>query len=198
MRTIMLAAGSVLAFAIAAPAFAQTQSLTSAAPALPSLPNAGATKDLPSTPVVKPRVGHSNRPSVKARAPVLRAGPASGRTLVQAKAPLHPGDSRVAKIRTTEGKGLIGKGDSAAVKRNGVQLTAAGHSEGLNSKKAGVPLTAASNVGAAGGATRQAGALVATTPAGNALGGGKNGHGVVGANVSKNPSLVTSGGGKKH
>lgn len=199
MRTIMLAAGSVLAFAIAAPAFAQAQSLTSATPDLPSLPNVSAAKGLPSTPVVRPRVGHSNRPSAKVRAPVLKAGPASGRTLVQAKAPLHPGDSRLVKVRTTEGKGVIGKGDSAAVKRNGVQLTAAGHSEGLNTKKAGVPLTAASNLGAAGGATRQANGLVASTPAGSALGGGKNGHGVVGANLGKNPSLVTgNGGGKKH
>ena len=81
MRKVMLAAGSALAFAIAAPAFAQTQAVTSAAP---RLPNVGVpAKGLPATPVVKPRVGHSNRPSVKVRAPVLRAGPASGRTLAQ-------------------------------------------------------------------------------------------------------------------
>lgn len=194
MRTILLAAGSALALAVAAPAFAQ--SLTSAAP---SLPNAGATKALPATPTVKPRVGHSNRPSVKARAPVLRAGPASGRTLAQVKAPLRPGDSRVVRARTTEGKGLIGKGSSAAVKRNGVQLTAAGHSEGLNTKKMGLPLTAASNLDAAGDAGRRAGAAMASTPAGNALGRGKNGHGAVGANVGKNPALIANPGvGKKH
>jgi hypothetical protein len=198
MRTVMLAAGSVLALAIAGPAFAQTQALSSAAP---KLPNVGVpAKGLPSTPVVKPRVGHSNRPSVKARAPVLRAGPASGRTLAQVKAPLHPGDSRVARVRTTEGKALIGKGASAAVKRNGVRLSAAGHGQGVNTKKMGLPLTAANNLSAAGQASRRAGGVVAGTPAGSALGGGRNGHGVVGANLGTRPSVVNNsgGGGKKH
>lgn len=197
MRKVMLAAGSALAFAIAAPAFAQTQAVTSAAP---RLPNVGVpAKGLPATPVVKPRVGHSNRPSVKVRAPVLRAGPASGRTLAQVKAPLHPGDSRVARVRTTEGRSLLGKGSAAAVKRNGVQLTAAGNSKGLNTKKAGLPLSAANNLGAAGQASRRAGGVLAGTPAGNALGGGRNGHGVLGANLGAKPALVNnSGGGKRH
>jgi hypothetical protein len=194
----MLAAGSVLALAVAAPAFAQTRSLASTAPGLPDVSNVTSAKGLPRTPTVKPRVGHSNRPSAKARAPVLNAGPASGRTLVQAKAPLHPGDSRVVRARTTEGRSLLGKGDSAAVKRNGVQLTAAGHSEGLNTKKQGLPLTAASNMGAASGAGRQASGLAASTPAGNALGGGRNGHGAIGANLGKNPSVINNNGGKKH
>lgn len=197
MRNVMLAAGSALALAIAAPAFAQTQAVTSAAPGLPNvgLPSKG----LPATPVVKPRVGHSNRPSVKARAPVLRAGPASGRTLAQVKGPLHPGDSRVVRVRTTEGKSLIGKGGSAAIKRNGAQLNVAGHSQGANTKKMGLPLSAANNLGAAGQASRRAGGIVAGTPAGSALGSGHNGHGVAGANLGSNPSVINkSGGGKKH
>lgn len=196
MRTVMLAAGSVLALAIAAPAFAQTSQLGSVAP---KLPNVKAVKGLPATPVVRPRVGHSNRPSAKVRVPVMRAGPASGRTIAQMKAPLRPGDSRMVRVRTTEGKGLLGKGDSAAVKRNGVQISAAGHGEGLNTKKSGLPLTAASNLGAVGGASHRAGAIVGSTPAGNALGGGRNGHGSIGLNPGGNPLVTTNnGGGKKH
>jgi hypothetical protein len=198
MRKVMLAAGSVLALAIAAPAFAQTPSAASAAPALPGL-TAG--KGLPATaavPVARARVAHTNRPIVRARANTLHAGPATGRTTAQVKAPLRPRD-RVVKVHTTEGKALLGKGDNVGVKRNGVQITAVGHSQGVNTKKLGLPLTAASNLSAAGQASRRAGVIVAGTPAGNALGAGRNGHGAINATVGPHPSIVNNtAGGRKH
>jgi hypothetical protein len=196
MRIALLIAGSTLALAIAAPAFAQTGALNGAAGTAPNLPNVPAVKSLPATPVAKPRIGHSNRPSVKVRAPVSQASKASGQTLAQLKAPRHPGDSRMLRARSTSTRGLTGKGASSALKRNGLQAVALGHGQGVNTKKAGLPLTAANSLGSAGHGTLTSASN--TMGAGKALGSGANGHGNLGANLGHTPSLVTNPGGRKH
>jgi hypothetical protein len=200
MRTALLIAGSALALAIAAPAFAQTGALNGVTGGLPNAGSVAPVKSLPATPVSKPRVGHSNRPSVKVKAPVARSPIGNGKTIAQVRAPRHPGDSRVVRVKSSNTRSLVGSGTAAGVKRNGVQAVALGHGQGLNTKKTGLPLTAANGpANTLSGAGHGALVTASKAPGGGALGTGANGHGNLGANVGRNPNLVTNpGAGRKH
>lgn len=197
MRTALLIAGSTLALAIAAPAFAQTGALNGVTGGLPNAGSVAPVKSLPATPVAKPRVGHSNRPSVKLNAPVSRSPVGDGKTIAQVRAPRHPGDSRLVRVKSSNTRSLVGSGTAVGVKRNGVQAVALGHGQGLNTKKTGLPLTAAN--GPTNTITGSGHRALASAPGAGALGSGANGHGNLGANISRNPSLIANpGAGRKH